>query len=183
MKYIIAIIVVIIAAFLAIFFIMGGRGGSPEDTRFNLADLADKDTSVTLTIEGNVRGNDTRRAIRITVDSTSRTAYVLSGYNDAVEKSVSFENNMTAYKTFLEALDKLDYTNSKEALYDDPRGVCPFGYIYRYSYKTSDGHKKELWSSSCSIDDGSFYGNGKNIRRLYQAQITDYKEFVEGVKL
>lgn len=183
MKYIIAIITVIIIAFLGIFLLIGGRDSEEQADIVRLSDLADTGLSVTMTIEGNVTGDDTRQAVRIVVDSRSRSVDLLSGFNQAVEKSASFENNMTAFKTFLSALDNMGFTNSQTPQFSDSRGVCPFGNVFKYAYTTADGHTSELWSSSCGIRTGTFYGNGSGIRRLFQAQITDYDEFMRGVTI
>lgn len=184
MKYIIAIITVIIIAFLAIFFLIGGRNNSEDKNEIvKLADLADTGLTVTMTTEGNLTGEDTRQAVRIVVNSRSRSIDLLSGFNQSVERSASFENNMSAFKSFLLALDNMGYTVSQEPGFEDSRGVCPFGNVFRYAYTTSDGHTTELWSSSCGVKTGNFHGYGKDIRRLFQAQITDYNEFMKGVRI
>lgn len=186
MRYVIAIIVVVAVAFLAIFFVSNNKDKdqpNQQSAPVKLTSLINQDVAPSVTTEGKLTGDDTRRAIRITVKGGSRTINILQGYNETVIKTQTFDNNQAAFEPFLQALDNAGFTKSQTGMYTDSSGVCPTGNIYRYSYTSYNDSTHELWSASCGVGVGPFAGDGARIRQLFEAQITNYDEFVNGVQL
>jgi hypothetical protein len=189
MRYGISILVV---AFLIIIgsVVLIGRGNNGSKTTTNaritkLADYANNDTaSVSWTMQGGLVGEDQYKAVRVTVTKSKRTAEVLGGYGQRVEKSVEFANSPESFATFTRALDNLGFGRERAVALADERGVCPQG--NRFIYRVTDGTKEIMrtWSSSCSTKEGPFGGKTPTvIRELFRQQITDYSKFVSGVKL
>lgn len=148
-----------------------------------LADYEEKPATVILTIRGEVRGDDERRGIRITVSSPERVLEVLRGYNETVESRQTFANNANAYINFLSALEAAGFTREQATVIKDDRGICPLG--LRYDYKLQDGSQEvfRFWNTSCSSKQGSFGGNGSLVRRLFENQIPDYRKLTRQVEL
>ena len=186
MKYIVGAVVVVIAAIAAII-MLASRPDNPSGTKttpaVKLADYADKTNSqVSLTNQGRIVGDDTYRAIRITVSQSSRSIEVIRGYDGTVEKSQQYENTRAAYDVFLRALQNLNFTKTKASPYTDERGVCPTGnrFIYRLEDGSSTVHRS--WSATCG-NAGTFAGSGPTVRQVFQNQIPDYNKFIVGVQL
>ncbi len=164
------------------------RGDDPakpaENTKqvAELIDYADKNSEVSLTTVGKLVGNDEHRSIRITVSATERRVEILSGYDQQVLSSQTYENTRTAYETFLSALGGQGFTQSKKTDITDNRSVCPTGQHYEYRIKEDGAEKSNLWSVSCDKS-GNFNGRGNTIRQLFQRQIPEYSEQVRGVTL
>lgn len=190
MRYGIGILVI---AFL---FIIGsvvliGRITRPSNTNTatsrvtKLADYTNNDAaSVSWTMQGRLVGENEYKSVRVTVTKSKRTAEVLGGYGNRVEKSVEFANSPEAFATFTRALDNLGFGRERTVPVADERGVCPQG--NRFIYRLTDGSKEIMrtWSDTCSPKDGPFGGRTPNvIRELFRQQITDYNKFVSGIKL
>lgn len=184
MKYVfglIAIGVLLIAIILILF--TGGPGPEQGKRRIDLAEYADTPATVIYTVEGRLNAEEEHRSIRISVNRNQRTIEVLGGYSETVIKSQDFFNTQSAYDEFLHGLKRAGYTRFKEARYMDEKGVCPLGYRYIYEVEEFSDELLRLWSTSCSKDDGDFGGNANLVRRLFQAQIPEYEDFVRGIKL
>lgn len=149
----------------------------------HLADYVNKDnSSVRWTMQGRLVGEDSYRAVRVTVTPGYRRAEILEGYNDKVSKTVELPNTKAGYTDFLLALDNLRFSQERKVRQPDDRGVCPLGYRYIYELNEGDKQKIRLWSDSCVSSDGTMAGQATTIRQLFKAQITDYTRFVSGVK-
>lgn len=187
MRYILGVIIAVIIAFIAIFAIVNRDTNtdvnSAQTTKITLSQLANTDAKITYVIRGRITGNDTFRAIRITVTPTSRTLEILNGYEYLVERSQSFANNQAAFSTLLYALDNAGFLNSQTTRFDNEKGACATGNTFTYGRTEAGGAPQELWSSSCNKREGTFAGSASAVRQLMQAQITDYNRLVAGVRL
>lgn len=185
-KYVAAVIGVIFLAFLAIYLIVsrGNNSNAPASTApLKLTQYANSDSSVSYTVQGRIVGEDEHRAIRITINAEERRVDILAGYGDVIQKSQTFPNTATAYETFLAALDRTGFNASRKVSVTDPTGVCPLGNRFLYNL-TSDGDKVvDTWGSSCRAGDGTFAGTQALVQQLFQAQITNYPQQVQGVVL
>lgn len=176
---------VIIGSVVLIGRIGGGGGDAPTARITKLADYTNNDAaSISWTMQGKLVGDDQYKSIRVTVTKSKRTAEVLSGFEQRVEKSVEFDNSPEAFATFIRALDNLGFGRERRVLVADERGVCPQG--NRFVYRLTDGSKEVMrtWSDTCSTKDGPFGGRTPNvIRVLFREQITDYSKFVSGIRV
>jgi len=186
MRYIFGILGVIFVAILAIILI-SSRGDRPQDQsgsqKIVVSEQNNEHTSVRLTNQGRLVGEDQRRAIRVTVNETERKLEILTGYEETVERSTSYPNTPTAYETFLVALDKAGFSRERATVNTDERGACPLGRRYIYELMDSGEAKIHLWDTTCGSKIGTFAGDESTIRRIFQQQIPDYLAQTKGVKL
>lgn len=192
-RYIIALV-----AFAVVFF--GGiailisliSGGNKSDTPKNDVKSAvvqkkntlSKDTKkVTYSIYGRVVGEESRRAIRISITTSERKIEVLSGYDESVVKSAIFPNKQSAYEGFLFALEPTNFTSVDSLIKTDDRTVCPTGNRFVYNTDFQDNTSVRGWSTTCSAKIGNFKGNTGLIQTLFQEQIPDYQKFIADVNL
>lgn len=189
MRYILGVIGIVIFLIIAVV-IVATRGPSQPDTttpaankRVILTDYKSKPATVIITIRGEVKGDEERQGIRITVSDQERVLEILRGYNETIENRHRFENNDNAFTNFLSALDIAGFSIERPTVIKDDSGVCPLG--KRYDYKLQDGTNEvfRLWDTSCGGKIGSFAGNGNLVRRLFANQIPDYKTLTRPVEL
>lgn len=185
MKYILGALGVIFVVILAVVLIMrgGGDNRSTVEPRLVVSEQAREGISAVLTTQGEVVGEDQRRAIRIVVNQDERRLEILSGYGEAVERASTFANTHAAFETFLVALDQAGFDAKRETAIDDERGACPLGRRYIYELKEHSQELVRLWNTSCGKRLGTFDGNSTTIRRLFEQQIPDYRKAVRGVEL
>jgi hypothetical protein len=187
MKYAAAVLGIIIVALLAIFLIVnrGSNDSNAPRTKgaSQLARYSGEDSSVSYTIQGKIVGDDQYRSIRITVSQDERRMDILSSYDDTIQKTESFDNTLSGYTVFLNALDRAGFRANRKSAVSDFKGMCPLGNRYIYTLSTNDGELINTWSDSCQRADGTFAGNPSLIRRLFQNQINDYGKLTKGVTL
>ena len=184
MRYIIAAFAIIVVALLTVALIFGGNGKpAPKNAKITqLVEYADKNSEVSPTTIGKLVGEESRRAIRITVTPSERRLEVLSGYDESVLSTQTYPNTEEAYTNFLSALGGQGFNRAKKTSVTDSRSVCPTGQRFVYDL-TQDGNLvSNLWASSCDKI-GTFAGSGSTIRQLFQQQIPDYSNQVKTVKL
>jgi hypothetical protein len=191
-RYIIAVLVLffILAAGIVLIAGRSSRDETPETTNTQqeapkqLYDYATSPTArVVFTTQGRIVGDDQFQSIRITVSRSERKIEVLNGYTGRVESSKTFVNNEAAFDTFLRSLNLAGYTSTRQTKLADERGVCPRGYRYVYELQDANAPTQRTWSVSCTAKEGSFGGSAATVRRLFQDQITDYKQLVRDVRL
>lgn len=184
MKYVIGVIVVIFLMFIALLTVFDrGDNGEQEGSRaIELREYADADSRVEYTVYGPIVAQEDRRAIRISVSETERYVAVLEGYEEKIMRRESFGNNQSAYDEFLAALERAGYTREKDAP-EDRSGFCPTGKQYTYNLYENGGDILKNWSTSCTKKHGSFGGDASLVRRLFQAQIPDYRTITRDVRL
>ena len=148
-----------------------------------LPDYADSNSSVSMTIDGVVNGDDVHRAIRITVGNETRTIDIIQGYGDTVIKSSTQPNTKDAYSVFLKALNNANFTIKlkKPTGPVNPAGQCPDGTREIFTLNDNASTISSLWSSSCGT--GTFGGNPDLVQLLFQRQITNYDEVTSDVQL
>lgn len=184
MKYVLGVLGILLVVFLAIVLVRsGGRDRPPAERPVAVSEQNREGTSVQLTEQGRLVGEDQRRAIRIVVTQNERRLEILTGYEEAVEKSQVYPNTPAAYETFLIALDRAGLNRPRRTAVTDERGVCPLGQRYIFEVKEYSQELVRLWSTSCGNDEGTFAGKGSTIRTLFKAQIPDYATQTRTVKL
>lgn len=188
MRYILGVFAVIVVLIFAAVLIVR-RDPAPRsnvqtgEKQVVLADYETKPATASLTIRGEVTAEEDRRAIRISVSAQERVIEILEGYNESVVNRQTFANNDNAYKVFLSALDTAGFTRQQETDIKDERGYCPHG--RRFVYKLQDGSQQVIrtWNTTCSEKKGSFGGNGRTIRNLFEKQIPEYNRLTRDIKL
>ncbi|CAN5612530.1 hypothetical protein BH23PAT1_BH23PAT1_3940 [soil metagenome] len=183
MRYIIGVIIVVLALFFILIALIN-RGGNDEqgERAVDLTDYANRAAQVEYTQYGRVVAQEDRRAVRISVSRTERVIEVLHGYEERVERREVFENIESAYSEFIMALHRAGYATEREAS-EDERGFCPTGKRYTYQLVNDTSRVFDNWSTSCSRAQGSFAGEAGLVRRLFENQIPEYSTITRGVRL
>lgn len=187
MKYIVAVVGVILTAFIAIMLVVNRNSSRSESPKLNgtvkLTDYDYLNANLSYTQQGKLVGDDERRSVRISVSRSERKIEILHGYEEAVERAATYPNTQAGYEAFLRALANAGFTKNRESRFDDYRGVCPLGYRYIYDVSYGGDHVSNLWSTSCNKNEGTFAGVPTLTRQIFQAQIPDYEQQIRGVKL
>lgn len=168
--------------------ILIARGGGKPETQQNkrvirLSEQAKEGTSVQLTVQGRLVGEEQRRAIRIIINQNERRLEILTGYEEAVERSQVYPNTPAAYEHFLLGIARAGFIAERPYQIKDERTVCPLGRHYFYELKDYSQELKRLWGTSCSEKQGTFNGAPSTIQTLFRMQIPDYQKQIKGVKL
>ncbi len=187
MKYILGVIALFMVTIFAILLVTRGHGTpkQPTSRQIKVSQRANLGTAAVFTTEGRLVGETERRSIRIRVSRDERRLEILTGYEEAVDKSFVFPNTQSAYQTFLIALDRAGFTTERQQVIQrDERGACPLGRTYVYEFKEYSQQLVHLWDTSCGPrGGGTFGGITTTTQRLFQAQIPEYSKHIKGVKL
>lgn len=189
MRYGIGILFILFLLIVGTVLLIGGGNSDSSAVKASrltkIADYTKDGTTVSLTTQGRVVGDDQRRAIRVSVSSSKRTVEILDGYEERVSRSQEFANSPAAFEAFARSLDNAGFGKERTVKQVDERGVCPLG--KKYIYRLTDRSKEVMrtWSDSCLKTDGTFGGGATAplIQQLFKAQITDYGKFTSGVQL
>lgn len=186
MRYILAVLGVIVLLFLIVVLLFNGGGdNASKETRLTssqLIEFADKDSRVSVTTIGRLVGNESHNSIRIVVTPVERRLEILNSYSNNATRTETFPNTQEAYENFLAGLSGQGFLNYKNTNVQDQRTVCPTGNRFNYDLSEGSETRSSLWAVSCN-DTGTFAGRGPTVRQLFQAQIPDYSQLVTGVTL
>lgn len=162
------------------------RGNTPRqaaDRPVILSEQANASTSVRMTMQGRLVGETERRAVAITISDSERRLEVLSGFNETVIETKTFSNTAAGYETFLIALGQAGFSKSRETSLSDERGACPMGRRFVYELlHDDDEHTFRTWDTTCSNGGGTFAGESRTIRNLFEAQIPEYRRLIQGLQ-
>lgn len=183
MKYVLGIVGIFFVLIIAIVLIFGGGDGPTNREKLIISEQAREGVSAVLTTEGQLVGENQRRAIRIIINQNERRLEVLTGYGQAVEQSSTFPNTTAAFEFFLAGLEKAGFDNKRPTSIKDERGICPLGRIYHYELREYSQELLGSWNTSCSSKIGNFDGRGRLIRTLFQSQFDNYSELTRDVSL
>jgi hypothetical protein len=188
MRYIFGILAVMVVIITAIVIIATRDSSNTEvvdqaSRQIELINYVDKAATLKFTISGELNSEEEHNAIRISVSRNRRTLEILKGYSGRVATSRTWSNTNGAYENFLHALKNAGFSSSQVSEYESEKGVCPFG--TRNLYELTEGNEEHLrlWSSSCDDSDGNFAGDDSLVRRLFSAQIPDYRELTKKIRL
>lgn len=149
-----------------------------------LPDYANTDATVSMEIDGRVNGDETHRAIRLTVGRDQRDLQVIQGYSGNVIQSNTFYNTQAAYDVFLRSIRGGGFTlRLKGTTYTDERGVCPLGDRYIFTLSQNNDDLSRLWGTTCGTKVGTLGGSRSFLQQLFQAQIPDYDKLTAQVQL
>ena len=178
---------VLVGVFLAN--ILGGGGkkqpATPTAVVKSLPDYAGTTAVTSMTIDGQVNGDDIHRAIRVTIGQNQRELDIIQGYSGHVLSSQTFYNSQDAYTVFLKSINNsgflLPIKNSKAPA--DERGQCATGSRYIFALDQYGSTLSRLWASDCGSKVGTLGGSSTLLQNLFEAQIPEYQTLVENVQL
>jgi hypothetical protein len=179
MRFFLSILAVIILVVVVIVLIASNNPSKSIVKAINVNSYNNSGSSVTVTTTGELVGEDQRQAIRVTIDQSERSIYLLTGYEQSIAGSETFPNTPAAYSAFLGALENQNFALERKTDEQNMFGVCPLGDTYQYELDSSTRTVTNLWSTSCSASDGTFDGYGQTIRTLFSLQIPNYVSFTE----
>lgn len=187
MRRFIVIGVILVLFIFGVVWAINSRNNAPDQTReaekTALTDYADTTTTVKYEMRGRINALENHRLLQITVGRDSRTATVFEGYTGQVLKAVRFTNNTVAYNTFLAALENEGFTRSRVAERNVVAdGACPRGRRYNFIIQKGAEKLQELWTTSCGNIDGTFAGRQSRVSDLFEAQVPEYNDFIQGVQ-
>ncbi len=190
-KYVLTLIVIAIIFFGGIFFILNRSNSSNKTetqdsskTTSQAKQFSDNATEVKYTIYGKVVGEESRRAIRITVNDSERKLEILQGYDEHVIDSKTFGNTSSAFKDFLLALQGANFSVHDTSIKTDDKTLCPLGKRYVYEADYYDGSDSlRSWTTSCTSKGVTFKGSRSAVDSLFRAQIVDYDKLTRQVQL
>ncbi len=186
MKYLLGVFATVFVLIASIFWVVN-RGSNdavkPVEKATVLTEYADSSAKAIYELHGELVANEQRQAVRITVDRNQRTFEVLDSYNQNVVSTKSFTNNSAAFEEFVYGLSRAGFISKQTARFDSEKGVCPRGNITIYKLSDHGSEISRLWSGSCSKTAGSFDGNSRTVKGLFEAQIPKYRDLVRDVEL
>jgi len=145
-------------------------------------DLVSADT-VRYTVSGPVVATEDHRSYTIEASKHVVIMRVYSNYGQIVVKEKSYQNNELAYDNLLESLDNQSATRRLKGTdtEDDfaELGACSSGRVHVLEI----GDDIRRWRTSCEGVLGTAGGNMVSIRKLFAAQVPDFREMIKGTKL
>ena len=185
MRYILGVLAVVIILFAVIFWaVKGGNDNkSPLKQEIVLSDYAGTDATAIYHVSGEIQAKEEHREIRISVNRNERVFEVISGYDGKVIARKTFPNSSDAFEEFMYALERAGFTDDRNSEFDTVKGVCPKGTRSEYVLSKQGAELSRLWSTSCSRKDGSFAGERRLVRDLFQNQILNYRDLTRDVSL
>ncbi len=181
MRYLLGVFATVFVLIAAIFWIANSgdsRTDAPVESKTVLTDYADSSAKLVYEIRGELVGDNERQAVRITVDRNLRTIELLDGYQQKVVEKRTFPNNSAAFEEFTYGLSRAGFVESQNSDFDSEKGVCPNGNITIYKLADGSDEISRLWGSSCSKDKGTFDGNRRIVKDLFEDQIPGYRELL-----
>lgn len=181
--FLVAIGLIVLVFILVLHGFSGGNKNKATKTQTALVDYATTNTTMQLTMDGPITADQKHQGIRISVGRSESKIELYQGYQNDVTLTKTYANNQDGYAQFLRALDLAGYTKKNtDASRRDERGVCATGKRYIYEIMGS-GDTQRTWSSSCSNGQGSFIGNGPQVRTLFEQQIPEYSQLTTNTGL
>ncbi len=189
-KYVLALVIITIVFFGGVFLLFRLISGDGNEKAPNQPTISQKVSKlsvdgkkVSYTVYGRVVGEESRRAIRITVDDTERKLEVLQGYDESVISSTTTSNKSSAFEAFLLALENAGFTTRDNSIKTDDRSLCSLGNRYVFETEFDDSTKIRTWSTSCNSKAVSFKGSRATVDTLFKAQIPKYSELTNNIVL
>lgn len=162
-----------IGLIVLIFVIILKGGSGTKQQQIDLNSYANSEAQVQLTIDGPITADQTHQEIQITVGRSQSQFELLSGYQNSVQATKSYQNNQDAYTVFLHALNLVGFTKgNSDPKSSDERGYCPNGERYIFELTQGSDQIQRYWSTSCG--QGTYHGNTAQTLALFQKQIPDY---------
>lgn len=162
-----------------IFDTFSGDGAVTQVNDYNVSSTA----TARLIVDGPVVAASEHRSYEIAVSENVVSMTVYSGYGRNAIAEESYRNTDDAFTVFLSALEYEGVTdrqrNTTEEMDFEEEGVCPRG--RRYIVELDSSIRR--WSTSCRDGDGTAGFAMRDIRRLFEDQIPDFRDLVRGTGL
>jgi len=168
---IVALVGIGLVVLVIVLLIKSVTGGGPKTpvNRVDVSKYTYTSSIATLLVDGPTNLDQEHYQVRISVSGSQNEIDVIRGYQGDVIKRKTYPNNVTAYTSFLQALQLLGFSKGTDAK-TDYRGYCPTGSRYLYSFTNDQDELFQYWSTSCG-GQGTFQGNPSDVRQLFRAQI------------
>lgn len=181
---IIIIVVLIIGANLVRNTIFGSQATIKTEDAVNLNDFNKPGVTLRYRVIGPIIAEENHRELQMDITANGRNAKIFSGYNGTVLKQTNHSNNQAAFTEFIEALGRAGFvterTNAKETTLT---GQCATGSRFIAEIIQDGQSVKELWRTSCGVNEGTLAGNVTAIEVLFKKQFPDYNQLSQGVAL
>ena len=142
-----------------------------------------KDSTVRMTVRGPVTALEKHYDIDLKISSSHRSVYVYKGYeNKKVAKKIELNNDMGAYKDFMQSLYNNGYTLTAESKIKKNRGLCADGQIVTFYLYNKDKVVHESWTTSCKGESGTFAGQTTSVIDLLLRTIPNAQEDIAEVQ-
>lgn len=162
----------------------GGKKSTPSQSALKpLVDYAQTGSSVSMTIDGIINGDDTHRQIRITVDRSQRVLDIIQGYSGNVIDQHTFANTGDAYNVFLHAINNGGFLLARKGITANYIGQCPGGERFIFTLNQSGTNLATRWTSDCGSNVGNLAGDLSTLEALFQNQITGYSDLTAELQL
>jgi hypothetical protein len=138
---------------------------------------------VRYTVDGPVVASSDHRRYTIEVTQNVVMMRVYADYGQKVLSEKTYQNNFSAYNTFIRSLEAANATaryagtDAEDDIAD--QGVCPDG--RRFILELGDDIRR--WTTSCDRKEGTAAGKMTTMRTLFARQIPDFDEMVKGTGL
>ncbi len=168
-----------------ILLIRGFKGGTNSTlNQINVGNYASSNSDAVLLIDGPTRLDQEHFQVRITVSGTLNQIEVVQGYQNNVIRSQTYATNTAAYAAFLQSLQLVNFSHGIQSDVDY-RGYCPTGNRYVYSFSNNQSELFRYWSTSCGGNQGTFRGDARVVRQLFERQIAqdDLSTLTRGTNL
>lgn len=165
------------------------RGGDSNETA-NISQVAsDVDENlefanmVSFEQSGPIVAKSEHRSYVITVSSNVVTMRLYKAYGQEIISEKSYQNSPEAFESFLLGLDTIGVPDRFEGTSPDDdnayTGTCPTGRRYIVQVDSSITR----WSTSCSDGLGNAGFSMSQTRTLFQRQVPDFSDIVQGERL
>jgi|GEM_PF-148424 len=128
-------------------------------------------SSAQLIVDGPINSDTDHRQVRITVSANQVDIDVLQGYQGTVLDSRTYSNNQAAYSTFLDALQRKNFSRglAPTSSTEEYSGYCSAGDRYTFSFNDGSRDRFNYWTSNCG--GGTFRGDANSSVDLFVDQI------------
>jgi hypothetical protein len=159
--------------------------GSPSAPSSN-TDVTKYDTaagSTTLLVDAPTNIDQDHRQVKIVVGGTENEIDIIKGYQGTVTNSQTYPSNTSAYATFLQTLQLLDFSKGTSSTVDY-RGYCPTGDRYVFTFSNGENNLFSYWATSCG-GQGTFKGQLSQVLEQFRRQIpeNDFNNLTSGISL
>jgi hypothetical protein len=142
------------------------------------------DTRVEIVVRGPLVADENFASYRVSISQSERVMNVYRGYQKELVESRTLPNNDVAFRQFIEAIDKQNFTRDTGAeVGDSLDGVCAIGQVVTFNVYKNGDLAKMLWTSTCNGAPGNFGGNLDRIRLLFSLQIPDFNSLIRDTEL
>lgn len=184
MRYFIGFLIAFGLIILLIILLVSG-GGKPKvpATSKTLDSYAATSAEVRMTIDGPVNSEQQHQQVRIIVNRNNVTFEQLQGYGNTVVNMQNYASTQDAYTNLLLALTHANFTSGNtDPKLQDERGYCALGDRYIFEVAQNNKDLERFWATTCGSPK-TYLGNLALTISLFRAQVPNYNELTQGIRL